>query len=169
MVNIEGIVTAALVVVSVTPSPALGAAALIVTVQVVVVAPVADGIPQLSPVKFDGTGTPVPVNLIGNAATVPELLFTVSCPLTAPKLVGSNLTVRVCTAPGLSVSGNVAPDTENPDPANVKELIVTGTSPEDVRVTDLVPGVFNTVLPKAKAFKLVLRLGIAAFKMTVKF
>ena len=87
-----GTVTAVLLLARLTMSPPLAAAALNVTVQLSVPAPVNDPLVQLSPLN---TGTPVPLRLITVEVPLEELLVRVSCPLAAPAVAGSNCRVSV--------------------------------------------------------------------------
>jgi hypothetical protein len=87
-----GTVTAVLLLAKLTANPPLAAAALNVTVQLSVPAPVIDPLVQLSPFN---TGTPVPLRLITVEVPLDELLVRVNEPLAAPAIVGSNCTVSV--------------------------------------------------------------------------
>ena len=87
-----GTVTAVLLLATLTAKPPLAAAALNVTVQLSVPAPVNDPLVQLSPLN---TGTPVPLKLINVEVPLDELLVRVNVPLAAPAIVGSNCTVSV--------------------------------------------------------------------------
>jgi hypothetical protein len=49
--------------------------------------------------------------------------------------------------PGFNVTGNVAPDTENPVPVAVAEFTVTLPDPVELNVRDWVVGLFMVVLP----------------------
>ena len=93
--------------------------------------------------------TPVPVRLTAVVAPVDELLVSLSVPLTAPEAVGSNCTLRVALCPDAIVSGNVAPETENPVPETVAALTMTDADPVDDRVNVCVVGVFRFTSPKA--------------------
>ena len=79
---------------------------------------------------------------------VAALLATVSCPLYVPAVFGSNCSCRLSDWPGLSVAGNVAPETENPVPVTAAELTVSEAVPVEVTVTDCATGEFRTALPK---------------------
>jgi hypothetical protein len=87
-----GMVTAVLLLARLTASPPVAAAAFNETVQLSVPAPVIDPLVQVSPVN---TGTPVPVSVTAVEVPVEELLVSVSDPVTAPAVVGSNCTVSV--------------------------------------------------------------------------
>jgi hypothetical protein len=87
-----GTVTALLLLARFTWNPPVAAAALTVTVQLSVPAPVIDPFAQVSPVS---TGTPVPLRLTTVDAPVVELLVSVNDPVTAPAAAGSNCTVNV--------------------------------------------------------------------------
>lgn len=90
-------------------------------------------------------GAPVPLRGIEPVET---LVATVSCPLYVPAVVGSNCTCSVSDWPGLSVVGNVAPETENPVPVTDAEFNVSGAVPVEVIVKDCATGVFTITLPK---------------------
>jgi hypothetical protein len=87
-----GTVTVVLLLARLTANPPLAAAALNVTVQLSVPAPVNDPLVQLSPLN---TGAPMPLKLITVEVPLDELLVRVSCPVAAPAVVGSNCTVSV--------------------------------------------------------------------------
>ena len=84
------------------------------------------------------------------ALLVDELLWTVSCPVTAPAAVGSNCTSSVIARFGFKLTGKVAPEIAKPVPFNVAELMVTGDVPVEVNVTGSVDAVFTVTLPNAK-------------------
>jgi hypothetical protein len=81
-----GVVTDALLLVKVTAKPPVAAGVFRVTVQMSVPAPVMEAVAQEIAVR---TGVPVPVRLIA-AGLVLELLATVSWPVAAPAVAGSN-------------------------------------------------------------------------------
>src|SRR5580693_2795380 len=87
-----GTVTAELLLLRPTTKPPVAAAALSVTVQLSVPAPVIEPFAQVSPLS---TGTPVPLKPTTVDVPVDELLVRVSDPVTAPAAVGSNCTVKV--------------------------------------------------------------------------
>jgi hypothetical protein len=87
-----GKVTALLLLPRLTTNPPAAAAALTVTVQLFVPAPVIEPFEQVSPVN---TGTPAPLRLTTVDAPVDELLVRVNVPEAAPAAVGSNCTVSV--------------------------------------------------------------------------
>jgi hypothetical protein len=77
--------------------------------------------------------------------------------------VGSNPTFSVAAWPGSNIAGKVIPDTVKPVPVSVAPLIVTGTVPVEVRVTDCGgAAVFSNTLPKATLVALTLSVGTAA-------
>jgi hypothetical protein len=86
-VTVAGTVTAALLLARFTAKPPLAAAALRLTVQTSVPAPVIDEFEHEIPVS---AGAPVPVRLIADEDPVEELLAIVSAPLAAPAVAGSN-------------------------------------------------------------------------------
>lgn len=88
----DGAVTAELLLVRLTLTPPVGAAALKVAVQLSVPAPVIELLVQLS---ADSTGTPRPVRPTLFNAPSAELLVRSSSPVVEPTAVGSNCTVSV--------------------------------------------------------------------------
>lgn len=106
----------------------------------------------------------VPLRLIAVVPPVDELLVMVSEPVAAPATVGLNCILRVWLWPGLSVSGNVAPDILNPEPVRTAELIVTAWEPTEAKVRSCgVAAVLTCTLPNAKLLELTVRVGVAAF------
>ena len=92
----------------------------------------------------------MPVPLRPSAmAPIEQLLANVTVPVAAPAAVGSNCTSSVDDLPELSVMGNTAPGSVNPDPLTDAALMVTVALPADVIVTDWVAGVLRVTLPKA--------------------
>lgn len=87
-----GTVTEELLLARPTANPPVAAAAFTVTVQASVPDALIDELVQESAVS---TGKPVPLNAIAVEAPVEEFLASVSCPVAAPALEGSNCTVRV--------------------------------------------------------------------------
>jgi hypothetical protein len=77
---------------------------------------------------------PVPVPLRLTEAVV-ELLLIVNAPVVVLAVVGANFTFSANVCFGFRVTGNVTPDTVNPLPLIVAELIVTADVPVDVTVT----------------------------------
>jgi hypothetical protein len=92
--------------------------------------------------------TPVPVRLIASDGFDAELLTTVSCPLCAPDAEGAKATLTTTLWPGVSVTGKVTPETENPVPVTLTEVTVTASDPVEARVTDCVELVLIGTLPK---------------------
>ena len=93
---------------------------------------------------------------------VDELLLMARVPATDPAVVGSNSTLNVAVWLGLSVSGNVAPEKENPVPEMDDELTVTGAVPDEVSVSDWVAGEFRFTSPNAMLVALMVSAGTAA-------
>ena len=62
------------------------------------------------------------------------------------------------------MAGKLPPDTENPFPVIVPDLIVTGAVPLEVSVTDLVADVPTSIFPKSNEEVLRLRPGADAFE-----
>jgi len=90
-VTTAGTVTALLLLARLTANPPLAAAALIVTEQLSLTAPVSELLLQVNSVN---AGTPVPLRLTVAEPPVDELLERLSDPLCEPATVGSNCTVR---------------------------------------------------------------------------
>ena len=158
-VTVAGTVTATLLLERPTVNPPSGAAAVRVTVQASVPDPVIEEEPQVSPLNA-ATAVPVPVK--GSVAVEPlaELLEMESCPVAEPADVGSNCTVKVVVCPGVNVRGKLAPESENPVPATVAELTVTGAVPVEDRTTDWFVAVFTDTFPKAMLAELMLNVGV---------
>jgi hypothetical protein len=168
-VTVAGRVTETLLLERLTLSPPVPAAALRVTVQTSVPAPVIEALMQLSALSAPGVAVPVPLRLITADGFVEELLARESAPVTAPMAAGSKLTVSVAVCPGLRVSGKLAPDMLKPAPVSVPALMVSGAVPEEVRVTDCgVAAVFTVTLPKAMLPVLRLRVLVLAFSARAK-
>jgi hypothetical protein len=128
-----GTVSAELLLASATANPPLGAAAVRLTVQASVTAPVSEALLQFTPASAAGA-TPVPLRLI--VAVPPDaLLLTVTAPVSDPAAVGSNDTFRTALCPGFKVTGALTPDAENPVPLIPIALIVSAAVPVDDRVT----------------------------------
>ncbi|MGD1107619.1 MAG: hypothetical protein ABR865_11290 [Terracidiphilus sp.] len=87
-----GTVTSELLLARLTANPPLAAAAFNVTVQLSVPEPVIDELAQLSPLN---TGTPVPLRPTTIDVPFEVLLFSESCPVSAPAALGSNCTLTV--------------------------------------------------------------------------
>ena len=158
-----GVVTEALLLASVTLTPALGALPESVTVHESASDPVIDVLPHVNPLTVGVTVVPVPLKLTD---TLGALLAIASCPVTEPAADGLNWTDRTSACPGFSVAGRLPPDTENPAPEIESELIVTATLPLEVNVTDLVTAVPTDTLPNASDVVLRLIAGTAAFRVS---
>jgi hypothetical protein len=90
---------------------------------------------------------------------VDEVLETVSDPVAAPVVIGSNCTLSTTVWLGFRVSGKVAPETEKPVPEAVAELTVTAAVPVELRVSDCVAGEFSVTPPKPMLPALMLSVG----------
>jgi len=110
----------------------------------------------------------VPLRLTTVDAPEDELLAMVSEPLEAPAAVGSNCTVSVAVWLGLSVSGNVAPETLYPAPLAVAPLTVSAAAPVEVSVTVCVVAVFTATLPNDRLDALTLSVEAHAFSVSEK-
>jgi hypothetical protein len=63
----------------------------------------------------------------------------------------------------LRVNGKVAPEIAKPLPETDAALMISGTLPDEVRVSDCVVAVFSWVVPKLRDAELRVRAGVAAF------
>ena len=151
-----GAVTAELLLASVTASPPAGAAALSVTVHASVPAAENDVVVQASELSAPAVVSPVPLRLTVAVGFVVALLVIRIVPVSAPAVVGSNVTCNVADCPGFSVTGIAAPPRLKPVPVSVAELSVSGAVPDEVTVTDWLVDVLIVTSPKARL--LVLRL-----------
>jgi hypothetical protein len=94
--------------------------------------------------------TPVPVKLTTVEVPVEESLVRVSEPEAAPADAGLNCTVRVAVWLGDSCKGKDAPETANPDPVTVAELMESGSVPVEVSVSDSFAVVLTETLPNPR-------------------
>jgi hypothetical protein len=163
----DGTVTALLLLARFTAKPPLAAAAFSVTMQLSVPAPVIEPLAQLRLLR-SGTPVPVPLRLIAADVPLDELLLSVSWPVAAPTTVGLNCTANVAVWPGLSVSGNVTPETVKPEPVTATPLIITAAVPVDDRVSVWVAGVFTVTLPNIKLVALIASVGTDVFNCKLK-
>ena len=161
-----GTVTALLLLERLTLNPLLDAAELNVTVQASVPEPVIDALLHERPDKVAAAAAPLPVRLTAVVGLADELFEIVSCPVTAPDAVGLNCTVRTTAWPGLRVTGNALPETENPAPVTVPVFKVSAAVPVDDRVIDFVTAVFSATDPKVSEVALTVSAGTAAFNCT---
>jgi hypothetical protein len=150
-----GTVTALVLLASATLTPPAGAAVFRTIVHEPEPAPVNDVVPHEMPLSM---ATPVPLRLIDTAAFVEELVASVSIPLAAPAAVGLNCTVSAADWPAFRVRGKVAPDTVNPAPVTVAELIVIATFPVEFKVRDWVEVEFAARFPN----EMLVLLGVTA-------
>jgi hypothetical protein len=151
-----GTVTAVLLLARVTTSPPVGATALSVTVHASVPAAENDIVVQVSELSAPAVVSPVPLRLIVAVGFVVALLVIRTVPVSAPAVVGSNVTCSVALCPGFSVTGIAAPPRVKPVPVSVAALIVSAAVPDDVTVTDSLVDVLIVTSPKERL--LVLRL-----------
>lgn len=77
----------------------------------------------------------MPVTAMPAVPLVEDVLMMVNVPAAAPRTVGSNCTFRVAVCPGVSVSGNVGPDSVKPAPTRTAELTVTEAVPVEDKIT----------------------------------
>ncbi len=154
-----GTVTALLLLESVTARPPEPAAALSVTVQASVVAPLSDALLHETALSTPAAAVPFPLSVTTLVPPVPALLLIVMDPLAAPVLVGAKCTVSVAVCPGFSVAGKLAPVIVNPVPASVAEFSVSAAVPDEVSVTVCVPDVFTVTSPNARSVELTVSCG----------
>ena len=143
-----GTLTAELLLERLAASPPEPAAAVSVTVQASLPAPVIEPLPQLNALNVPAVACPVPLKLIVAVAPLDALLVSVTAPLAAPAVVGSKATVSVAVWPGFRVSGKLTPDILKPDPVTLPALRIRAAVPDEVSVTDCVAGVFKFTSPK---------------------
>jgi hypothetical protein len=105
---------------------------------------------------------PVPESAIVEVAPVDELLLIVNLPVTAPAVLGANVTGIASVCPGFKVFGKVPAAMENPVPLIAAELIVTAELPGEVNVSDNALDVPSATLPKARLLPLMPRAGVTA-------
>jgi hypothetical protein len=105
-------------------------------------------------VSCDVVATPIPVSAIVEVVPEAALLVIVILPVTAPAVLGANVTGidRVC--PGANVLGKPVVPRVNPVPVIVAELTVTAAVPEEVSVTASAFDVASVTLPKARVVAL---------------
>ena len=166
IVTEAGTLTAVLLLFRTTLVPPLGAAALRVTVQASVPAPVMDALVQESAL---GTGIPVPLRVTLAVGSVDEVLPMVTCPLAEPLTAGLNWTESVAVWPGLRLIGNATPEMEKPAPLTVAEFTVTATVPVDERVSDCVLDELTVTLPNSMIEALNDNVGTTAFNCSATF
>lgn len=83
-------------------------------------------------------------------------------------VVGSNSKFSVASWFGFKVAGKSTPGTVKSAPVSGAPLIVTGTVPVEVIVTDCVAGVFTNTSPNATLVALMLSASMAALSCSVK-
>lgn len=106
--------------------------------------------------------TPVPVRRITVDGVAEELLLMVSVPVIAPVVKAADRTSSVAPCLGFKVRGNFTPDTLNPAPLIVTELIVNGDVPVDVTVNGNVAAAPTVTLPKLRLATLTARSAVPA-------
>ena len=125
-----GTVMEELLLASDTANPPLCAAAVRLTVQASVPAPVSESLLHDTPLSA-AAATPVPLKPIIAVPPLLALLTSVKLPASAPAVVGSNDTVSAALWPGFSVAGKDRPEMLNPPPVTEPELMVRGAVPFD--------------------------------------
>ena len=167
----DGTVSALLLLDRSTVSPPAPAAAVSVTVQSSVPAPVSESLLHVSPLSTPSpvATAPVPVRPI---VAVPDeaLSVSVTAPVAAPAAVGSNPTVSVAVCPGFRVTGQLIPDMLKPFPVTEPALMVSAAVPVELSVTVCVDGVFSVTFPKLSTLGLSVSAGVrldpSAFRVT---
>lgn len=159
--TVAGTAAAVLLLERLTTNPAVGAAALRVTEQADVPAPVKDAVLQEIVVRAGSKGdeTPAPLMLTAAVELVDELLVMVRIPVNELTWGAANCIFKVTAWPGARVRGATTPDAVNSDPAMEMPEMVTDAVPVDVRMTGSVADWPTGRLPKARL--LVLRLNIS--------
>lgn len=145
-VTLAGTATAELLLARLTANPPLGAAALSVTAQLSVPAPVIDELVQLRLVKVAAPSVvPLPLRPIAIVPFFEALLVIVSFPAAAPVPTGEKLTLKVYLPPAATEIGRLpspliekaCPDTlmretfTAPPPVFVREMLALATFPID--------------------------------------
>jgi hypothetical protein len=149
-----------------TTNPPVGGAALRVTVQASVPAPVNEALAQES-AERPAVETPEPLKLTTADGLVEELLETVRVPVNEPALVGRNCTLNVADWPGARVTGGVTPDALKSEPTIEMPEMATDAVPVEVSVTGSVAACPAFALPKARLEVLMLSVGVPGFTVNV--
>ena len=79
--------------------------------------------------------SPVPLKLMVEVDPEVQLVVNVTFPVTATAVVGSNSIWSCAVLPGFRVSGKVTPEMLKPVPVRLAALMVTGSVPEEVKVS----------------------------------
>ena len=161
IVTEEGTVTALLLLDKLTASPPDPAAADKLTVHASLPAPVIEPLLQVTALSTPEAACPVPLRLT-DAELGEALSVNTRFPVTAPDDVGLKLTDKVAVWPGLSVTGKLSPEALNPAPVTLAALMVSGTVPDEVRVSVSVAVLFTATDPKLRLPELNLSPGTAA-------
>lgn len=149
-VTVAGTVTSLVLLVRVTAVPPVGAAALRVTVQASVPAPVRVAFVQVRELRAPAVVSPVPLRLMSVVGFELALLVIRIEPVSAPAVVGSNATCSVALCPGCRVTGSVRPVIVKSAPVSEAALMVSGEVPVEVRVTDWLSGLSTVTSPKER-------------------
>src|SRR5579863_4683669 len=118
------------------------------------------GASQLKLTSSTSLTSPDPLKLTVAVPPVNAVLTIISCPVAAPATVGSNVMSIDTGCPIASVSGNVAPVIEKPDPCTVAAATRIGSGPDAVSCTVCVTIVFSGTFPKAMLVALMLSPGV---------
>jgi hypothetical protein len=160
-VTVAGTVNAVLLLDRLTVNPPAGAAAVRFTVHASLPAPVIVPLWQKRVLSVPAAASPVPLKLTSAVPLVGAFVTTVSVPVAAPAVAGSNFTSTVTEFPGFSVTGKLCPAIVNPAPATVAELMVKAAVPDDSSVTNCgVACVLTVTSPKARLLALRLRAAV---------
>jgi hypothetical protein len=131
-----GTVTAALLLARATAKPPLGAAAVNVTLQVSVPAPVIDELAQLTPARETPAevACPLPCSLavLATVTFALVLTLTLSCPVMSVAVAGSKPTCTFMVEPAASVAGSAPAFAVNADVEVLNCKTCTGDVPEFV-------------------------------------
>jgi hypothetical protein len=111
---------------------------------------------------------PVPETLTVVGEFVALLVTLTLAPVTAPAVVGSNVTVSVAVCPGVRIVPLVTPLALNPAPVVVSPEIVTLEFPVFVSVEVCDVDVFTVCVPKLKLVGFAVSVAVAATPVPVK-
>lgn len=136
IVTVAGTVTLLSLLVRVTTVPPVGAAALRVTVQLSVPAPVMVPLAQVSELTAPVVESPVPLRVTVAVGLAVALLVIRMVPVSPPATVGSKVTCSVADCPGFSVTGRARPAMVKPEPLRLAPLMVSAAVPVEVSVSD---------------------------------
>lgn len=139
-----GTFTFVLLLASAIVTPPFGADPDRVTLQESATDPTTVELPQESALSAGVVVVPFPERL---TVPLPALLTMLNWPEAEPAAVGLKCTVRTTAWPASRDTGKLPPETEKPDPVAESDLMVTGTLPVEVTVTDFVTAVPTATSP----------------------